>query len=117
MVLALKETELKTEELFDSLEKKLPLDILYNIYTFCNVNEKKKITQYIFRRHDIVILASLLTFSAISYFVGYLVTKKFLGFFIILNFLLGYLIISVFTLIIIVFYLLLKSCFKVTRPY
>lgn len=104
-------TRLKSKDLFESLEKKLPPDVLYNIYTFCNLNEKKKIREYLFKKHDIEILVVLLTISTISYFIGYLITRRFLGFFIVFNFLLGYLTISAVTLILTLLCLPFKSYF------
>ena len=47
MLCTLNRNELKTKRLFDSLEKELPIEILYNIYTFCDLDERRQLREYI----------------------------------------------------------------------
>lgn len=96
MLCTFNKNELKNKRLFDSLKRKLPIEILYNIYTFCDLNERRQLRKYFLKKHDIVFLIVISTLLMVMYFIGYLVTNQLLGVFIVLNFLIGYLIITAF---------------------
>lgn len=98
-------SEASNTNLFDLLKEKLPLDVLHYINSYCEINDKIKIRQDI-QKHPIYIIIT----SIILYFIGYTITKRFLGIFIILNFLIGYLILCLFSLILILIGLFFKAC-------
>ena len=102
MLCTFNKNELKNKRLFDSLEKELPVEILYNIYTFCDLDERRQLREYIIRKHNIVFLIVISILSIVMYAIGYFITNQLFGIFIILNFLLGYLIISAVTTILVV---------------
>ena len=102
MLCTFNKNELKNKKLFDSLEKELPVEILYNIYTFCDLDERRQLREYIIRKHNIVFLIVISILSIVMYAIGYFITNQLFGIFIILNFLLGYLIISAVTTILVV---------------
>lgn len=108
-----KKSKLKNNKiLLDLLEEKLPLDVLHHIYTYCDINEKNEIRKHIQKKYDIVFIGLFIINSIIMYFVGYAITKKFLGVFLILNFLLGYLIITGSFLSCLIICLPIKLCIK-----
>tara|TARA_B100000524_G_C23437156_1_gene293765 strand:+ start:108 stop:458 length:351 start_codon:yes stop_codon:yes gene_type:complete len=106
-------SKLPNKILFDLLENKLPPDVLYHIYTYCDFNEKREIRQHSQIKHEIVIIITVIITYLIMYFIGYLFTKRFLGIFLILNFLLGYLIITASFLLLFLICLLFKACHEV----
>ena len=102
MICTFKKSDLETKKLFDSLEKKLPIEVLYKIYSFCDLDERRQLRKYIIKKKNIEILIVTFILSIMMYFIGYLITKQLFGVFIVLNFLLGYLITSVFTTILVI---------------
>lgn len=90
----------------------LPLDVLFHIYTFCDSEEKRILTRYLVDIYYISILISLLFINTFMYCLGTLITGKFLGFYLIFNILLGYLLLAglglVLIFIFIVFNLIIK---------
>ena len=109
----LKNSELSNKNLFDVLERELPLDVLYHIYTYCDVDEKRKIRQHYLEKHPIMILTICLTMCVMMYFLGYLLTRRFLGVFIILNFLIGYLVCTALSLMLIIICIPFRICEEV----
>ena len=103
MICNFKKSELKNIDFFDNLEKRLPIDVLYYIYTFCDQNNRDQIKKFLILKYRFQFLISFSILSTIIYFLGYLITNQFLGIFILLNIFLGYLILSVFMLILIIF--------------
>ena len=102
MLCTFNKNELKNKRFFDSLERELPIEILYNIYTFCDLDERRQLRGYIVKKHDIVFLIIISILSIVMYFIGYFITNQLFGVFIILNFLLGYLVISAVTTVLVV---------------
>ena len=113
MVGPLKNSELSNKNLFDVLERELPLDVLYHIYTYCDVDEKRQIRQHYLEKHPIIILTICLTMYVMMYFLGYLLTRRFLGVFIILNFLVGYLVCTSLSLILVIICIPYRMCEEV----
>lgn len=113
MLCPLKKSELSNKNLFDVLEKELPLDVLYHIYTYCDVEQKRKIRQHYLEKNPIMMLTICLTMCVMMYFLGYLLTRRFLGVFIILNFLAGYLVCSALSLMLIIICIPFRVCEKV----
>ena len=110
MLCPLKNSELSNKHLFDLLEQKLPFDVLYHIYTYCNVDERRQIRQQFHEKHPFIMLIICLITALTMYFLGYLVTRKNLGVYIILNFLLGYLVCSALCLILLLICIPFKIC-------
>ena len=108
-----KKLESSNRNLFYLLEQKLPLDVLYHIYTFCDVDEKRQIREHYHKEHPIIVNSIILAFSIVMYFLGYLVTRSFSGIFIIINFLLGYLILTALSLILTMIFIPFKMCIVV----
>lgn len=102
MLCTFNKNELKNKRLFDSLEKELPVEILYNIYTFCDLDERRQLREYMIRKRNIVFLIVISILSIVMYAIGYFITNQLFGIFIILNFLLGYLVISAVTTVLVV---------------
>lgn len=102
MICTFKKSDLETKKLFDSLEKKLPIEVLYNIYTFCDLDERRQLRKYLIKKHDIEFLIVIFVVSIIMYFIGYSITNQLFGVFIVLNFLLGYLITSIFATLLVI---------------
>lgn len=110
MLCPLKNSELSNKNLFDLLEQKLPFDVLYHIYTYCNVDEKRQIRQHFHEKHPIIMMTVCLITALTMYFLGYLLTRKNLGVYIILNFLLGYLVCTALCLILLLLCIPFKMC-------
>ena len=113
MLCPLKNSELSNKNIFDLLEQKLPFDVLYHIYTYCNVDERRQIRQHLHEKHPVIMLTICLIMSVMMYFLGYLLTRRFLGVFILLNFLIGYLICTALSLILILICIPFRICEEV----
>ena len=64
MICNLKKSELKNIDFFDNLEKRLPIDVLYYIYTFCDQNNRAQIEKYLILKYRIQFLISFLLKSS-----------------------------------------------------
>lgn len=113
MLCPLKNSDLSNKNLFNVLERELPLDVLYHIYTYCDVKQKRKIRQHYLKKNPIIMLTICLTMCVIMYFLGYLLTSRFLGVFIILNFLVGYLVCTGLSLMLIIICIPFRICEEV----
>ena len=113
MLCPLKNSELSNKNLFVILERELPLDVLYHIYTYCDVEQKNQIRQHLLKKNPIMMLTICLTICVFMYFLGYLLTRRFLGVFIILNFLVGYLVCTSFSIILILICIPFRLCEEV----
>jgi len=113
MLCPLKNSELSNKNLFDLLEQKLPLDVLYHIYTYCDLDQKRQFRQQFHEKHPIMMMTICLITAVTMYFLGYLLTRRFLGVFIILNFLVGYLVCMALSLILIIICIPFRICEEV----
>lgn len=98
----------KEKNLYVSGLDKLPWDVLFHIYSFCDSGKKKKMITYLINRYDILIIIFLLMFNSGMYFLGFLITGHCLGFYLFFNILLGYLILGGLCLVLLFYYICVK---------
>lgn len=103
----------KEKILYLSELDKLPWDILFHIYSFCDSDRKKKIRTHLINIYEISIIISLLVVNFIMYCLGFSITGHYLGFYLLFNILLGYLIIGGLCLFLLFNYICITLIFEV----
>ena len=80
------------KQLIKNILEKLPYDVIYEIYLYCPIKEKRQlIKQFCFKKSLILLCIIILFFSC--YIVGYLFTNNLYGTsFVFLNIFIGYLV-------------------------